>query len=208
MSCPDRLCHRSVAAWRLCQQRSDPWVNLETPAVRQRWLTPRWISTEVEGEGDGGVGMRQSCGLCRIFAGRDTVGRLETDKHTWTDGDLEEDWHGERERENEGEKLTDVQTNKLWEWGGWWSQRQLGCWWKTMINNNNQKKSIIVIQLAYLRVLWTTILADLLQTRLLAKSWPRKLRGRPGRCGSFLHCLSQHGWGLCWLWLSEWGLSE
>lgn len=42
-------------------------------------------------------------------------GETETDKHTWTDGDLETDRGSEKE--NEGRKLTDVQTNKLWELG-------------------------------------------------------------------------------------------
>lgn len=40
------------------------------------------------------------------------AGREDTDKHTRTDGDLD------RELENEWRKLTDVQADKLWQWGG------------------------------------------------------------------------------------------
>lgn len=130
----------------------------------------------------------------------DTAGReRETDKHTWTDGDLERDWQrGVKEKMRE-RKPTDVQTNKLWEWGV-----------KESDSPGVLKKKTNPTELHYCYsagrssgVLWTTILADWLQTKLLTKSRPLRLRGSPGRWGSSLRCLSQHGWGLCWLWLSE-----
>lgn len=130
-------------------------------------------------------------------------GRAERNKHPWTDGDLERDWRGEK-KENEGRTSTDVQTNKLWVWGAMEPDTALGCWWKGMIKNT--MKSIIVIQLTCMQVLWTMILADLLQTQLLTKSWPRRLWGRPEHCGSFLLCLSQHGRGL--LTEARWRLSN
>ncbi len=157
------------------------------------WLTPRWTRMEAEGEGDA-VGTRESCGLCWIFARRYS-GQGEwrwRNRDSWTDGDLERDWQGEWKR-NWGKEIDRCRDKQTVVVGGRRSQRQpWGAggkqWSKKTLN------SIIVIQLAFLRVLWTTILADLLQTQLLAKSWPRRLRGRPGRCGSFLRCLSQHGW--------------
>lgn len=62
-------------------------------------------------------------------------GETETDKHEWTDGDLETDRGSEREKE--GKKLTDVHTNKLWKRGVKNSEAALGL----LVDSNNQKNT-------------------------------------------------------------------
>ena len=152
----------------------------------------RW--RRAKGDGVRWLWARESCRLRWIFAGRER----EADKHTWTAGDLERDWRrGVKEKMRE-RKPTDVQTNKLGEWGVKESDSP------RVLKKKNPTELHYCYSAGHSSgVLWTTILADWLQTKLLAKSRPRRLRGSPGRWGSFLRCLSQHGWGLCWLWLSE-----
>lgn len=139
------------------------------------------------------VGIGESCGLCWIFARRYSGQRGRTrdvETETWTDGDLQRDWQGEwkRKRGKEIDRCTDKQTVGVGGEGARDSPR-------VVVDSNDQKtlNSIIVIQLAFLWVLWTTVLADLLQKQLHAKSWPWRQRGRPRLCGSLLRCLSQHG---------------
>lgn len=119
--------------------------------------------------------------LCKETVGIDTwetdTGRTNTDRQTdvsrWR---LTESDGGEREKE--GEKPTDKQTVKVTgervrqPWGAYGGQE-----WSKALN------SIVVIQLAFFWVLWMVILADSLQTRLIAKSWPRRLQGDPGTVG-------------------------
>lgn len=111
--------------------------------------------------------MRRSCGLSWIFtrrySGKRERRRGKGDELTWTDGDL---W-GVKEKIRDG-KLTDVRANKLWVLGANDSENR---------PRGDQKppNTGIVIQLACLGAQWTTILAELLQTQLLAKSWPWSL---------------------------------
>lgn len=128
---------------------------------------------EEEGEEDG----KESCGLCLLFtqrcvgsADRERWRETETDNHTQTDGDLE----------TEGEKVTDAQTNKLREQGRGEDVRGSP---GMLVDGNNQKKEkrldsiiAIVIPLALLWVLWTTVLADFLQTQVLAWEAARETR--------------------------------
>lgn len=100
------------------------------------------------------------------------------------------------EGENEGGKLTDVQTNKVEV-----ARRRLR---RAAIKRT--QSSIVVILLPALWVPWTNFgafSADGPIRRRLAKPWPRRLGESHGCCGISLLRLSQHERGCCWLRLAN-----
>lgn len=181
----DRLCHRSVAARRLRQQRWDLWVNLGTHAVHQQHDE----GGGTEGRDGAGAGAVAPAGYLQ----GDTVSRVSRDKQTQMDRWRLRDVDKGGKRENEGGKLTDVQANKLQGWGRAGGgvmelETALGC----RMDGNDQKHGELCCCYSAPSSAAPAVLADLPLTQLLAKSWPRRLGERPGHCGIFLLHLSQH----------------